>query len=86
MADNNKQHEILAMFQGDRAKIITGKEIKAKFKGQYLFNGEKHVQERIQRLVNNGMLERVEPGKFRLGQRRQKQKPLDDNENQTTLF
>jgi len=53
--------------------------------GQYYRNANKHIGDRLSRMVNAGMLERVKPVVFRIGSGK---KPGNEpvNENQTTLF
>jgi predicted transcriptional regulator of viral defense system len=53
--------------------------------GQYYCNANKHIGDRLSRMVNSGMLERVKPGVFRIGSGKN---PGNDpvNENQTKLF
>jgi len=53
--------------------------------GQYYRNANKHIGDRLSRMVNSGMLERVKPGVFRIGSGKN---PGNDpvNENQTKLF
>jgi len=53
----------------------------------YYCNGEKHVGDRLSRMVNAGLLERVKPGVFRVGKGKEKATKVEpENENQTTLF
>jgi len=57
--------------------------------GQYYCNAEAHIGTRLSRMVNAGMIERVKPGVFRIGNGKKPDKasvvvPVD--ENQTTLF
>ena len=51
----------------------------------YYCNGEKHIGDRLSRMVNAGMLKRVKPGVFEIGiGKRAAVKPV--NENQIMLF
>ena len=78
----------------DQRKIIdfirskgtaTKAEIVALDGGQYYCNADKYIGDRLSRMVNAGMLERVKPVVFRIGSGK---KPGNEpvNENQTTLF
>ena len=78
----------------DQRKIInfiqskgtaTKAEIVALDGGQYYCNADKYIGDRLSRMVNAGMLERVKPGVFRIGSGKN---PGNDpvNENQTKLF
>jgi hypothetical protein len=78
----------------DQRKIInfiqskgtaTKAEIVAFDGGQYYCNADKYIGDRLSRMVNAGMLERVKPVVFRIGSGKN---PGNDpvNENQTKLF
>jgi len=63
----------------------TKAEIVALDGGQYYRNADKYIGDRLSRMVNAGMLERVKPGVFRIGSgKKSVNEPV--NENQTTLF
>ena len=78
----------------DQRKIIdfiyakgtaTKAEIVALDGGQHYCNADKYIGDRLSRMVNAGMLERVKPGVFRIGSGK---KSVNDpvNENQTRFF
>lgn len=63
----------------------TKAEIVALDGGQYYCNADKYIGDRLSRMVNAGMLERVKPGVFRIGSgKKSVNEPV--NENQTKLF
>ena len=78
----------------DQRKIInfiqskgtaTKAEIVAFDGGQHYCNADKYIGDRLSRMVNAGMLERVKPGVFMIGSgKKSGNEPVD--ENQTTLF
>ena len=78
----------------DQRKIInfiqskgtaTKAEIVAFDGGQYYRNADKYIGDRLSRMVNAGILERVKPGVFKIGSgKKSGTEPV--NENQTTLF
>lgn len=78
----------------DQAKIIawarsvggqfTKREAVAKF-DHYYHNGGKYVGERLSRMVDAGLLERVSPGRYKVGKGK-KSNPATIDTNQTDLF
>jgi len=63
----------------------TKAEIVALRSGQYYRNADKYIGDRLSRMVNAGMIERVKPGVFRIGSgKKSGSDPV--NENQTKLF
>lgn len=46
--------------------FFTKKECVEYFKGQYYYNAQKHIGDRITRLINCGLLIRVQPGKYKV--------------------
>lgn len=61
-----KQKEIVAILQQHGGEVSKSQVVKA-IGGDYYANGEKHVGDRLSRMVNAGILVRVRPGVFTLG-------------------
>lgn len=61
------------------------KHLVEKLGGEYYANGEKHVGDRISRMVKSKMLVRVKPGLYRVGTGT-KYKPATIDEGQRRLF
>lgn len=79
-----EQKQIIAIFQangGEATKTQVVKEIGI----NYYCNGDKHVGQRLSRMVNAGLLIRVKPGVFKIG-KGSKSKPTTIADGQTTLF
>jgi predicted transcriptional regulator of viral defense system len=54
---------------------------------RYYCNGDNYVGERLSRMVDAGLLERVRPGVFRVGKGKEKPAKVEPgNENQLNLF
>ncbi len=79
-----KQIEILAWAKSVGG-FFTKKECVEHFKGEYYHNAQKHIGDRITRLIHCGLLIRVQPGKYKLS-KGTKAKPSTIPDNQQTLF
>jgi hypothetical protein len=79
-----EQKQIIAILQangGEATKTQVVKEIGR----NYYCNGEKHVGQRLSRMVNAGLLIRVKPGVFKIG-KGSKSKRTTIADGQPTLF
>ena len=63
----------------------TKADIVAKLGGNYYCNGDKHVGDRISRMVKSGLLIRLKPGLYKIGKGK-KSNPSTIAEGQTSLF
>lgn len=64
---------------------FTKQEAVKAFGGGYHCNGDKHVGDRLSRMVNSGLLERISPGKYKIGKGKKKA-PANTDTNQIELF
>lgn len=79
-----EQKEIMAILQAKGGEVTKAQVVEAIGRNYYC-HGEKHVGDRLSRMVNAGMLIRVKPGVFKLG-KGEKSKPTTIAEGQQTLF
>lgn len=79
-----EQREIIQWAQSVGGRF-TKKEAVDRFGNDYYRNGDKHVGDRLSRLVNCGLLEREAPGKFRIGKCKKKNRSAIID-NQPELF
>jgi len=83
----NRQRKIIEVFNNDRDKILSKKDIIQLSGIDYYHNTEKHVGNVLSRMVRNGLICRVKKGYYKLGLLKRKIKNDDiDNPNQTELF
>lgn len=61
-----QQTDILNEFKKDKNKILPTKHFVNKFRGWYYSHAEKHISELLYRMVQNGKLERVSKGRYKL--------------------
>ena len=64
---------------------VTKKQVVSAFGRQYYCHGDKHVGDRLSRMVKANLLVRVKPGVFEIGNGK-KSKPSTITEGQATLF
>ena len=79
-----EQKEIMAVMQANGGKA-TKAQLVAALGGNYYCNGDKHVGDRLSRMVKSNLLKRVKPGVFDIGTGK-KNKPSTIAEGQTELF
>ena len=79
-----EQKEIMAILQANGGEVTKAKVVEA-IGGNYYCYGDKHIGDRLSRMVNAGMLIRVKPGVFKLGTGT-RSKPKTIAEGQQTLF
>ena len=79
-----EQREIMTILQANGGEVTKAQVVDA-IGGNYYCNGDKHVGDRLSRMVNAGMLIRVKPGLFKIGTGK-RSKPEIVAEGQTTLF
>ena len=81
-----EQKEILQLLH-QNGGTLTKKQVVDSLDG-YFCNGEKHLGDRLSRMVNAGLLKRVRPGVFEVGSGKKAKQvdPVIIDENQTTLF
>jgi len=79
-----EQKQIIAIVQSKGGEITKAQVVK-EIGRDYYYNGEKHVGDRLSRMVNAGLLIRVKPGVFKLG-KGTKSKPATIADEQPTLF
>ena len=79
-----EQREIMTILQANGGEVTKAQVVES-IGGNYYCNGDKHVGDRLSRMVNAGMLIRVKPGVFKLGSGK-KSKHEIVAEGQTTLF
>lgn len=80
----DEQKEILD-FARRLGGYFTKQEAVKAFGGRYYNNEEKHVGDRLSRMVNAGLLERTAPGKYKIGKGK-KNAPANTDTNQIELF
>lgn len=78
-----KEQAEIIRFAQSRGGYFTKQEAAKEF--PYYYNTEKHIGDRLSRMVNAGLLERIAPGKFKIGKGK-KSKPATIDTNQTELF
>lgn len=79
-----EQKQIVAILQANGGEVTKAQVVEA-LGGNYYCNGDKHVGDRLSRMVKSGILIRVKPGLFVLGGGK-KSKPETIAEGQTMLF
>ncbi len=79
-----EQKEIVTILQSNGGEVTKAQVVEA-IGGNYYCHGDKHVGDRLSRMVNAGMLIRVKPGVFKIGTGK-KSKPEIVAEWQTKLF
>jgi len=79
-----EQREIITILQANNGEVTKAQVVEA-IGGNYYCHGDKHIGDRLSRMVNAGMLIRVKPGVFTLGTGK-KNNPSSIAEGQTTLF
>lgn len=79
-----EQQEIY-QFVSEKGGTATRREIVSDLKRCYYVNGEKHVSDRLSRMVKAGFLKRDKPGVYSLGVGK-KHRPVPVDANQTSLF
>ena len=79
-----EQKQIMAILQANGGEVTKAQVVES-IGGNYYCNGDKHVGDRLSRMVKSGMLIRVKPGVFKIGTGK-KSKPEIVAEGQTTLF
>ena len=79
-----EQKEIMAFAQKNGGEF-TKKQLVDAMGGNYYCHGDKHLGDRLSRMVNARLLERVKPGVFKVGTGK-KNKPSNIAEGQTNLF
>lgn len=77
-----EQKEII-QFAHRQGGYFTKKEAVKQF--PYYHNTEKHIGDRLSRMVDAGLLERIAPGKYKIGKGK-KSAPATIDTNQTELF
>jgi len=79
-----QQKKIIAWARG-LGGSFTKREAVERFGGDYYYNGEKHVGDRLSRMVAQKLLIRLAPGKFKISTATQK-KPTGETDNQLNIF
>ena len=74
----------MAILQANGGEVTKAQVVDA-IGGNYYCNGDKHVGDRLSRMVNAGMLIRVKPGLFKIGTGKRSKSEIVA-EGQTTLF
>lgn len=77
------QKEIVAILQSNGGEV-TKKQVVEAIGGNYYCNGDKHIGDRLSRMVKSNLLVRVKPGVFRFGTGR-KSNPSTIDTNQIKL-
>lgn len=77
------QKQIIAILQ-EHGGEVTKKQVVEAIGGNYYCNGDKHVGDRLSRMVKSNLLVRVKPGVFRIGTGR-KSNPSTIDTNQICL-
>ena len=78
-----EQKEIMTILQANGGEVTKAKVVES-IGGNYYCNGDKHVGDRLPRMVKAGMLIRVKPGVFKLGTGK-KSKPATSDAGQLNL-
>ena len=79
-----EQKEIIAFAQKNGGEF-TKRQLVEAIGNNYYCNGEKHLGDRLSRMVNAQLLERVKPGVFKVGTGK-KNKPSNIADGQANLF
>ena len=79
-----EQKEIMAFAQ-TQGGYFTKQEAVKKFGREYYCHGDKHVGDRLSRMVNAWLLERMAPGKYKIGKGK-KSKPATLDAAQIDMF
>lgn len=62
----NTQDDVIKILQEAEDHQATLQEIQEQLPKRYFYNGRKHVGDMMARMVNNGKVERIKPGLFRM--------------------
>ncbi len=82
MTPEQKEIMVFVIHQGGS---VTKKQVVSAFGRQYYCNGEKHVGDRLSRMVKSGLLIRIKPGVFEAGKGK-KNKPSNISKEQLSIF
>lgn len=78
-----EQKQIMAILQANGGEVTKAQVVEA-IGGDYYCNGSFHVGNSLSRMVNSGILIRVNPGVFKIG-RGNRSKPSTADNNQISL-